>query len=118
MALPPHLTTSQRGIAAGKARDYYDEEAKKRMSEGGKKSAPGRPVEKKGVALPPHLSRNPKTREKVGKMFGVGGAGSQAVKPNPKNISSEMKIFFEADFCASRKSNLQYIAATGRITAI
>ena len=65
-----HLDQSQKAMVAGRCIDYYRDRAKERMSEGGKKSAPGRPSEK-GRANWPTLSGG-RARDEAGAVLGVG----------------------------------------------
>ena len=60
-----HLTPSQASMVAARARDYYDRQAKERMSAGGKRHGQG--VEN----LPP--LEPAKSRDKAGKAAGVSG---------------------------------------------
>ena len=58
---------SQRGMVAGRAKEYYAEQAKERQ-----RLSHGRGV-KKGVEDLPHLNEQGKARDKAGKAFGVSG---------------------------------------------
>jgi hypothetical protein len=65
------LTPSQRAMIGNKARDWYDAEAKKRMSAGGKEAGRGRPQQ--GVeTVPPPIDAG-KARDQAGKAVGVCG---------------------------------------------
>jgi hypothetical protein len=65
------LTPSQRAMIGNKARDWYDAEAKKRMSAGGKEAGRGRPQQ--GVeTVPPPIDAG-KARDQAGKAVGVSG---------------------------------------------
>ena len=65
-----NLTPSQVGIIAARCQDYYKAQAKNRQKEAGKKY--GRGAETQVVAARPHAIA-PKSRDEVGKAFGVGG---------------------------------------------
>lgn len=63
-----HLTASQLAMVAGRARDYYDKQAKERQ-----KLSEGRG--KKGVVTLPHLNdEHGKSRDLAGKAVGVSGS--------------------------------------------
>ena len=69
-----HDTRQQLGISAGEADELqkrYEKEALDRKGEGGKKAGRGRP--QKDVATSPHPIVGRKSRDDLGKAFGVSG---------------------------------------------
>ena len=65
-----HLTKSQAGVAAAKARDWYDKQAKKRQHEGGKA---GRSKQLGGKDNCPYPRNTGQSRDQAGEAFGVSG---------------------------------------------
>jgi hypothetical protein len=65
-----HLTPSQLSMVGARARKWYDDEAKKRMSEGGKAGGKGRP--KQGMETLPSPNSGA-ARDQAGKAVGVSG---------------------------------------------
>jgi hypothetical protein len=65
-------TTEQKVREAEAWKSLEQCQARKRMSEAGQKSAPGKPAEEKGVENFPHLSSKGKTRDRLAKLVGLG----------------------------------------------
>jgi ParB-like chromosome segregation protein Spo0J len=66
-----HLSLTQLGMVAARAREWYDEEAKRRQKEGGQTAGKGRP--KQVVENLPQANEVGKARDAVGKAVGVSG---------------------------------------------
>jgi ParB family chromosome partitioning protein len=65
-------TTEQKVREAEAWKSLEQTQARKRMSQGGQKSASGKPVDSKGVENFPHLSLKGKTRDRLAKLVGLG----------------------------------------------
>ena len=65
-------TTEQKVREAEAWKSLEQVQARKRMSQGGQKSAPGKPADSKGVENFPHLSLKGKTRDRLAKLVGLG----------------------------------------------
>ena len=103
-----HMTASQLSICAAKARKWYDEEAKKRMREGGEKAGKGRPQQ--GVeSLPPPIDKG-KARDKAGKAFGVSGryvdAATRVLERCPESVSNAVAAGKISVMTAEKMSSL------------
>ncbi len=66
------MTPSQRAMCAARASELYEEQAKQRMSEGGKAAGKGRPKQGK-ENLPSPIPSAGQARDQAGKAFGVSG---------------------------------------------
>jgi len=65
---------AQKSFIADELRAHYDEEAKERQSEAGKKFKPSEDKKEDVVNLSQVTPEAPKARDKVGKILGVSGA--------------------------------------------
>ena len=87
-----HDTRQQLGISAGEAdelQERYEKEALDRKGEGGKKAGRGRP--QKDVATSPHPIVGRKSRDDLGKAFGVSGRTAERGKNVVKKGVPELK---------------------------
>jgi len=75
-----HLSQSQKAVIALRVEEQYATEAKERMADAGRRSAPGRPIEKGVEIVPPLSADDGKARERAGKAVGVSGRYVQDAK--------------------------------------
>jgi len=85
-----HLTAAQRAMAAADALPHYEREAKARMSDAGKKSAPGRPAEKGKEKIPDLLQ----ARDHAASAFGVNPryvSNAKALQERAPDIAAKVR---------------------------
>ena len=85
-------TTEQKVREALAWKDIETQKAKKRMSEGGQKAAPGRLAVNKGVANLPHLSKTGKTRDAIAHRVGLGGRSYEKAAKVVELIDKETAV--------------------------
>jgi hypothetical protein len=83
-----HSTPSQLAMSGARAREMYDREAKDRMSNGGKAAGKNRPSQ--GVVNLPHPIGE-KSRDAVGKTFGVSGKSITKAEAVLERATEEIK---------------------------
>jgi len=80
-----HLTPSQLSMVAARARELYDQQAKERMKDGGKKGG-----QCKGKENLPYPSAEQQARDAAGKAVGVSGRSVDSTTSRPRNGSGKL----------------------------